>query len=266
MPRLFDFQGSDSDYIKFLELKVLEAEGASLSANLSTNTWPSALSSAQQPYEFQFVIVKPKQLNDFIASVPSEENWVAAKHDAGIYTAQRNARAIKLMLGETTEAISPSQQGYIHPETPSIPLSDNGDSILRAHKYGAFIFTCADEGKFASRVTEYQKLIFISYCTVLIYTKNSKETVYSMMRKYINKDSDDKTLDYYRYGALWANRCIASLLYNGLGHRSWEIFLLQARSPAQFGRSAIYDCNSFQEVATRLGCRRSASVLATTWT
>ncbi|KAL4931887.1 uncharacterized protein BDV17DRAFT_255532 [Aspergillus undulatus] len=166
-----------------------------------------------------------------------------------------NRRAIQLMLGRQTEPIFASQN-HLPSQVPSIRPTDNEDLVLRACKYGTFISTCADEGNFASRVTEYQKLIFTSYCTVLIHAGNSKETVYSMMRQYINKNSDDKTLDYYRYGALWVNRCIASLLRNGLGHRSWEIFLLQARSSAQFGRFAIHDSKSFEEVATRLGEQR----------
>lgn len=242
MSRLFDFQGNDSDYIKFLESKLLEARTATSSARRSSITSHQASPTTQNSSKIQFVIVKPKlsqirrspptpakwktQLNDFINSIPSDNDWEVARCDAGIYTIQKNRRAIQLMLGRQTEAIF-SSQNHLHPQIPSILPTDNEGLILRACKYGTFISTCADEGNFASRVAEYQKLIFISYCTVLIHAGNSKQTVYSMMRQYINKTSDDKTLDYYRYGALWVNKCIASLLKNGLGHRSWEIFLLR---------------------------------------
>ncbi|KAL3480147.1 hypothetical protein BJX99DRAFT_35701 [Aspergillus californicus] len=104
------------------------------------------------------------------------------------------------MPGRETETIFSSQD-----RPPLAPLIRPTDSRTQfsghAGMVRTFISTCADEGNFTSRVTEYQKLIFTSYCTVLIHAGNSKETVYSMMRQYINKKLDDKTLDYYRYGA-----------------------------------------------------------------
>ncbi|GLA56243.1 hypothetical protein AnigIFM63604_006140, partial [Aspergillus niger] len=218
MPRLFDFQGNDSDYIKFLESKLLELRRATPSARLSPKTSHPAFPTTQNPSNIQFVIVKPKlhqlrrslptpakwkrQLNDFINAIPSDKDWEAARRDAGIYTIQMNRRAIQLMLGRQTEPIF-SSQNHLPSQIPSIQPTDNEDLVLKACKYGNFISACADEGNFASRITEYQKLIFTSYCTVLIHAGNSKETVYYMMRQYIKKNSDDKTLDYYRYGALW---------------------------------------------------------------
>jgi hypothetical protein len=46
------------------------------------------------------------------------------------------------------------------------------------------------------------------------------------MRRYTGLDQDDQTLEKYRHGALWVNRCVAALLANGWGYKSWEIFLL----------------------------------------
>jgi hypothetical protein len=246
MPRLFDFQGTDSDYIKFLESKLLEAKIIpSSSTHLNPRRSKSTLAPLKESSKFQFVICKPKLnqiprspqpptlpkwrklLYDFIGSIPvGEEKWKAARCDAGIYTMKSNRQAIQLMLGRETESIFPSQN-QLSAQAPIIQPADNEQLISRACKYGKFISAFAGGGNFALRVAEYQKLIFTSYCIVLLKAGNTKETIYSMMREYINKNFDDKTLERYRSGALWVNQCIATLLRYGWGHRSWEIFLLR---------------------------------------
>lgn len=250
MSRLFNFEGCDAEYIRFLESKLLESQRILVhdsNSSLGAPVAPQPNQNAEQDTpEIQIVLYEPKldktranfgqrtvpkwkkQLKEFISSIPREKDWGCARYNAGIYTIQRNRWAIQLMLGRTTESIFPSQDA-LAAGLPSIQPADNENKelILRGCKYGKFISACADEGNFALRVTEYQKLIFTSYCAVLMHAGNSKETVYSMMRQYINKEYDDKTLDNYRYGAVWVNRCIAFLLKQGWGHRSWEIFLLR---------------------------------------
>jgi hypothetical protein len=89
------------------------------------------------------------------------------------------------------------------------------------------MLVCAEKNNFTRRVVNFQKLIFTSYCAVLLHVGNAKDTVYAMMERYLGRIYDAKTLDYYRYGSLWANRCMASLLHQGWGSQSWELFLLR---------------------------------------
>lgn len=91
-----------------------------------------------------------------------------------------------------------------------------------------------------------------------------------MMKRYTGQDQGDQTLEKYRHGALWVNRCAAALLENGWGYKSWEIFLLgtffvslpwqtlltlnaENRTPAQFARFAANDATSYQVVVRHLG-------------
>lgn len=54
----------------------------------------------------------------------------------------------------------------------------------------------------------------------------SRQVTNDTMRQYTGADKDDLTLERYRRGAVWANRCMAALVANGWGYRSWELFLI----------------------------------------
>ncbi|KAJ5378937.1 hypothetical protein N7509_012056 [Penicillium cosmopolitanum] len=69
-----------------------------------------------------------------------------------------------------------------------------------------------------------------------------------MMRCYFTVNSNDDTLAGYRWGVMRVNRCMAALLANGWGHKSWEIFLL-----AQFARFAAFEMRSYQRILEHLG-------------
>lgn len=53
-----------------------------------------------------------------------------------------------------------------------------------------------------------------------------KKATDDMMRRYLGETKEDVTLEKYRHGAVWANRCMAALLENGWGCETWEFFLL----------------------------------------
>ncbi|KAJ5292179.1 hypothetical protein N7478_001430 [Penicillium angulare] len=232
MPRLFDFVGSDQEYIEYLESKF-----QALESSPDLHSAPSQ----QQANDFRFVECRPqaaearqlaekrsateweKQLQAFISSIPGRHEWQKARKDAGVDTVQRNRQAMCLMLGQQTAAIFVSAEGSIM--LPRMHPCDNQNLVLKGCMYGEFICRCDNDKSFAVRVAAYQKLIFLSYCTVLLRIGMSRDTVYSMMGMY----SDSKktsTLDYYCSGALWVNRCMSTLLKNGWGYKSWEIFLL----------------------------------------
>jgi hypothetical protein len=110
-------------------------------------------------------------------------------------------------------------------DIPSLSPLDNLDMVIRGCNYGRLANDCTSNGRLAILVGKFQRIIFISYCTVLLAMGTSRVTVNWMLRQYIS-DSDDKNLERYRFGCLWVHRCISQLLGLGWGYKSWELFVL----------------------------------------
>ncbi|KAB8213093.1 hypothetical protein BDV33DRAFT_82743 [Aspergillus novoparasiticus] len=244
--RLFNFEGNDSEYIKYLELRLLEVQSLIPSSPSSSSKPRSSSLEPSKARESRFINLsvekfnsnprkgtlrsrtKPAQwereLSKFLSSLPEPDKWHHARKIAGFPTNERNKLAIQLLLGRPSTSAQ-----VLHPsrisECPSLLPTDNEDLILRGCSYGNFTIQCEEDGKFAVRVAKYQQLVFISYCAVLLSLGNSRQTIDWMMRRYIS-DSDNKNLERYRSGSLWVNRCISQLLKQGWGYKSWELFLL----------------------------------------
>jgi hypothetical protein len=54
------------------------------------------------------------------------------------------------------------------------------------------MLVCAEKSNFTRRVVNSQKLIFTSYCAVLLHVGNAKDTVYAMMERYLGRIYDAK--------------------------------------------------------------------------
>ena len=219
MGRMFDFQGTDTEYIEFLESELLKASST-----------PPLAERSESSCKLQFVKYQPdpsgpqltpwqRQLQSFISSIPRDEReWNQARYNAGISTMAKNRQAICFLMAKlpitSLNGIQPKIECH------------KADVIDRGFQYGQYVLACADQSQFVQRVVRFQSLVFVSYCSVLIYLGHCKERVYDMMRGCINSNTTDANLDTYRSGCIWVNQCMARLLKNGWGHKSWEIFLL----------------------------------------
>lgn len=247
-PRLFeDFIGTDPDYIAFLESLVVNAFNMRWdepwAGSLSETPWThEATSETSVSGNLEIVQYTPdhlrgsseapkraqlnrgqKELRDFTAALLARKQWSDARAQCGIKDPVDNQRALRLMLGHPNETtVRYIQDNAVR--TTMLP-TENPVLVSRGHHYAMFIQRCADDFAFKESVTSFQSLIFISYCLVIRGSGISKETTNNMMRAYIVRSNDDKTLAAYSHGVMWVHRCIADLLVNGWGHRSWEIFL-----------------------------------------
>ncbi|KAI2669766.1 hypothetical protein CBS147355_9691 [Penicillium roqueforti] len=163
-----------------------------------------------------------RQLDGFISALPTEKTWGEARKKAGIDTPVKNQLAVRLMLGHTNHTTFRSVRKTL--TISGAIISQDHDLVWRGYQYTQFIDRCTGDLSFKTSVVSFQNLIFVSYCAVLI------------------------TLEGYRRGVVWINRCIAALLANGWGHKSWEIFLLEKRSLAQFARFVAYDARSYEQL------------------
>jgi hypothetical protein len=217
---MFSFQGTDTEYIEFLESKLLKA----------SLTPPQAL-HRESSCKLQFVEYQPdpsgpqstpwqKQLHSFISEILRvKSQWDKARDKAGMPTIEMNRQAICFLMAKSPVT---TLNGSIQPKIEC----HEADLIDRGLHYGQYVFACVGQSEFFQRVVQFQSLIFVSYCCVLIHIGRSKDGVYNMMQQCINSQIKYATLDVYRYGCIWVNQCMAQLLENGWGHRSWEIFLL----------------------------------------
>jgi hypothetical protein len=165
-----------------------------------------------------------KELAKFISVLRrAGSGWELARERAGIETTSKNRFALRLMLGHTNAvAFRPLEGTFL----PPIRHTQHQDLVLRGCQYAHFLRQYTDNLSFSSSVVSFQRLIFVSYCVVMLHCGVSKEKTDEIMRRYIVSKNGEETLARYRRGAVWLNRCMAALLNNGWGHRSWEIFLL----------------------------------------
>lgn len=238
---MYDFHGDDQAYIAFLECQLASVQWAGF-VDFTAASGEQTVQGTPSTNSIQFVQYTPegsrarsvksergdlpwkRQLDGFISALPTEKTWGEARKKAGIDTPVKNQLAVRLMLGHTNHTTFRSVR-----KTSTISgaiTSQDHDLVWRGYQYAQFIDRCAGDLSFKTSVVSFQNLIFVSYCAVLMQVGVPKEKTNKMMRRYIDRNNDDSTLEGYRRGVVWINRCIAALLANGWGHKSWEIFLL----------------------------------------
>ncbi|OJJ42042.1 hypothetical protein ASPZODRAFT_77845, partial [Penicilliopsis zonata CBS 506.65] len=111
-------------------------------------------------------------------------------------------------------------------ELPPISPAEPEILVMRGCQYGKFIADCDKDNEFAVLVVAFQKLVFCSYCVVMLRAGVSKKATNDMMRRYTGEKKDDLTLEKDRN---------------------------VSRTPAQFGRFAAHDADGYFTVADRLG-------------
>lgn len=253
--RVFPFPGSALDYIRYLEsmlLKALDQLPSTPRSDAQSTSKPRhdrRLFINSSPHMFaksyhQKKIPKPlaglpqweKDLKRFLASISPPQKWNDARAAAGFGTIYKNGLAIQLLLGQSMGS-SLNLEPYEGGATPLQPEDDIG-LITRGCQYGRIVARCADDAEFAIRIKNYHELVFVCFCTVLLFVGNSEDTVNWMMRQFIS-NSGDKNLHIYRSGCLWVNRCIVKLLDHRWGYKSWEIFMLCELNDQVQGRNVL---------------------------
>lgn len=105
------------------------------------------------------------------------------------------------------------------------PTSDLEILLKHADVYGHATREAQKLAQFATTIGVFQELIFVSLCVVLEGSGTPKDSIDSLMRLCF-KANERKSLERIRCGARWVNRCIINLSRGDWGVRSTEIFLL----------------------------------------
>ncbi|OJD16108.1 hypothetical protein AJ78_03688 [Emergomyces pasteurianus Ep9510] len=151
--------------------------------------------------------------NKLLASVTTTDKWNERKKETGFNDVANNRVAIHILLGAPSEDTPIMEKDGAKGDPPVLPTlnpTDHKTMISDACRYGRFSIETELNATFSSLVSNYQKLIFINYCIVLLYTGNSTETIDWMMRRYIS-DSSSKNLKQYRRGCAQSPHLYARL-------------------------------------------------------
>ncbi|PYI08865.1 hypothetical protein BO78DRAFT_468122 [Aspergillus sclerotiicarbonarius CBS 121057] len=247
--RLLPFEGTDDEYIIYLETELLkvrqhqqstresETENGHPKASrilhilyfnpiddkfsdkppvlrhrsVTYSPRPAHPSGHQKPKQWE------KEMHAFLSNLGGLDDWMQIKARYQLQTTQDNEQAIKFLLGRS-EGLE-LQGGRT--EAPPLMSQDNKDLIARGCKYAARAEVLGRHGHRMVLLGKFQQLIFVSYCQVMIYIGNSKDTIDWMMRRYIS-DSDVINLERLRNGAI--------LGLSQLGNLPFQlVFLLKLR-------------------------------------
>lgn len=239
-PRLFPFVGSDKAYIAFLENQFINPQWTGFMGFDKSLVNGATIDEVSQADGLEIVQYAPglshskvsetavprwkKELFTFISALPTEGNWQESREKAGINEPHKNWLALRWLLGYPN---TPTPHTVEAPAT-RVPVLHTEDQalVLRGHYYAEFMQHCTNDISFTTSVVSFQS---------------------HLMRRYFSRKNDDQTLEGYRRGSVWVNRCASELLVHGWGHKSWELFLLgkpALRFPSQATFNKIFGRNT----------------------
>lgn len=164
-----------------------------------------------------------RELDSFLRQIKSAISWEKKKKLVRLSSPENNRFVMQILCGKAWGT-------YKHGEDRqrdllSLSDKDHCELVRRGCDYGELGKLSRVNGEMILLAAKFQQLVFVSYCSVLLHIGISKDTVDWMLRRYV-ADVTAGSLKRIRLGSTWVNRCIAKLLTNGWGFRSWELFLL----------------------------------------
>ena len=153
-----------------------------------------------------------KELDTFIAQVPDITGFDSTME--------------KLGLGDNQTIVSGLINGLDTSSYDSINSPGSCSEALHAlREYALFINKSNAKAKRLRCLAQFQGIVFISLCDVVLGIGEASDRVYEAMQIHIS-DSHERHLHKIIAGARWVNRCIVELSTKGWGSRSSEIFLI----------------------------------------
>lgn len=230
--RLDNFTGTTEQYVAYLEALVLEARVVldGQSHNLSSPP-PSPVPSTTRPCGLRFALFDPAtiapaksppqwqaELAKLLNEVPAVVVWEDTRREIGLGVSDNDMHVMAQLLGVSTLNWSANAPANSIVET----TSQKSPLLQSARFYAEFTGRFLTFTQLTRNLGFFQQLIVASLCAVLEGNKVPTEDVDAIMSLCVS----EKSLYRYRLGAVWVNRQISSLFFQGWGHRASELFLL----------------------------------------
>lgn len=250
--RRFSFQGSDAQYIDFLEQRLLslvetnvvhvQPDSHSTSHGRQPNTRRPSLQNSEQTNELSIISYNPKSatknltklprsqkhIDNLLNTIPDATVWTQWRKDNGFHTAEQNRYVILSLT--STQAVELDRLSRLPSAIADIDIPERvGEWVRTSYAYASQNLTLEEKGKIAAKLSAFRQIILVSTCVVMLSVGISVRVVDSILRTCV-KATEPRQLERYRHAACWVNKCIQHLSAEGWGHRSTEIFFL-SQSP-----------------------------------
>ncbi len=258
--RVDNFEGPDSEYIAYLELKVTQLQRLAISqpADVAQPIYcpPSPPSDhrsdivestdTNQPPadQLQFIPYVPvsdffddsssprlgkrkresiprwqRNMDNMLRTIPDSHDWSPLRNGVGLSSSAEILVGYDMIIyGATVEEVGRTVASQ-HSCDPPLAFASN---------YARRTAALEVEGRFATQIVHFRKLILVSLCCVMLSHGVDKTLIDGILEVYISK-SESKNLEALRYGARWVNRMIDAL-GSKLHHRATELFVLCKKS------------------------------------
>ncbi|KAL4745845.1 hypothetical protein BDW72DRAFT_45688 [Aspergillus terricola var. indicus] len=165
-----------------------------------------------------------QELDTFIAQVPDITDFDSTME--------------KLGLGDNQTIVSGLINGLDMSSHDAInSLGSCSEALHTLREYALFTKKCNDITKRLRCLAQFQGIVFISLCDVVLGIGEARDRVYEAMQIHIS-NSHEQHLHKIIAGARWVNRCVVELSTKGWGSRSSEIFLINDQSVNFYARYA----------------------------
>lgn len=246
-PRIHDFQGTDHEYITYLESLVLQATAncsppSPARSDVRDETNDNSYSSPENP--IVFVPYQP-QLSEqdqyFIRPTKrkrKERRWERLMDEMISEMAAEDLWSRRRTIGLSSQAgILVALDITIHgAKSRTDPISSDADLSMTSYRSSnpvlllldAFATTTAAlkvQEAFTTQMFFFRVFVFVSLCCVALHNGADQKLVDKIMQKCVS-NSCEKNLSRLRNGALWVNRMIVELAADGLDYLAYELFVL----------------------------------------
>lgn len=172
-----------------------------------------------------------KEARQTVARAPTGREWSSQWLALGVSSEHDSKAAIAAVLRVGESASEPTPLIETSPDRNSSGVFD------RLSAYAKVIQTSEQSASLASCVTSFQKLVYASACAALKKQKLLTSIQNrQLLRLSISDSPSDQYLDKLQSGALWVNKTINSLFWNGWGDRASPLFFLRKPPSFQFFR------------------------------
>lgn len=251
--RAFPFEGSDSDYIRFLESSLFSllsqrrppgspdvrhilGEDVNRAAEIPMSTCSPSEPLSQQPRleiipyrhgeKRNYLKERPrwqKQLDEFRRGIPGITQWQKLRKESAYMTSTQNKLVIDALL-ETPSWVELNKP-TLAPTVLTICTPKYGSWIRNSYSYARGTADLQLQTRLAIKIGYFRELMVVSTCVVMEKAGVALKDIDAIMAACVRSTGSSNMLD-YRRGAVWANKCISELSEKGWGNLSSEVFLL----------------------------------------
>ena len=241
--RIDNFQGTDIEYIGYLESKVAQLSNLRPAPDSPPSPTPShegVNEESDNDAAVTFIEFDPStlprlakrrrttslrwriEMGEMLREISDMRDWSLKRASVGLSSSSDLLSAFDMIIHGTVVPRGPAPE----PGADFCLVSHEPDSptLRLLSSYAKATATLRIGKTFMSQIVGFRVLVFVSICCVSLYHGVEKSLIDQVMRECIS-DSDDKNLDRLRSGALWVNRMMATLAPT-LHHRASELFVL----------------------------------------